>query len=36
MIVVFLASVVITNVFIDWWPDQLLVPALRARRAAWR
>ena len=28
MIVVFLASVVITHAFIDWWPDQLLVPAL--------
>ena len=28
VIVVFLASVVITHAFIDWWPDQLLVPAL--------
>jgi ABC-2 type transport system permease protein len=28
VIAVFLASAVITNVFIDWWPDRLLVPAL--------
>ena len=28
VIVVFLASVVITHAFIDWWPDRLLVPAL--------
>ena len=28
VIVVFLASAVITHVFIDWWPDQVLVPAL--------
>ncbi len=28
VITVFLAAVVITNVFIGWWPDQLLLPAL--------
>jgi len=28
-VLVFLASVVITNLFIDWWPDRLLVPALQ-------
>jgi len=28
VIAVFLASVVITHAFIDWWPDQTLVPAL--------
>jgi Cu-processing system permease protein len=28
VIFVFLASVVITHVFIDWWPDQVIVPAL--------
>jgi Cu-processing system permease protein len=28
VIVVFLAAVVITNAFIGWWPDRLLVPAL--------
>jgi Cu-processing system permease protein len=28
VIAVFLASAVITNAFIDWWPDRLLVPAL--------
>ncbi len=28
VIVVFLAAVVITRVFIDWWPDRLLIPAL--------
>ncbi len=28
VIAVFLASAVITHVFIDWWPDQVLVPAL--------
>jgi len=26
---VFLASVVITHAFIDWWPDRLLVPAFQ-------
>lgn len=26
---VFLASVVITNLFIDWWPDRLLAPMLQ-------
>lgn len=26
---VFLASVVITNLFIDWWPDRLIVPAVQ-------
>ncbi|MDA0180829.1 ABC transporter permease subunit [Solirubrobacter phytolaccae] len=26
---VFLASVVITHLFIDWWPDRLLTPALQ-------
>ncbi|MBE2318146.1 ABC transporter permease [Solirubrobacter sp. CPCC 204708] len=26
---VFLASVVITNLFIDWWPDRLFVPAFQ-------
>ena len=36
VIVVFLASVVITNVFIDWWPDRLLVPALELGARAWR
>ena len=30
VIVVFLASVVITNGFIDWWPDRLLVPGAGA------
>jgi ABC-type transport system involved in multi-copper enzyme maturation permease subunit len=25
---VFLASVVLTNVFVDWWPDRLITPAL--------
>jgi ABC-type transport system involved in multi-copper enzyme maturation permease subunit len=29
VIVVFLAAVVITNIFIGWWPDQLVVPALQ-------
>ncbi len=28
VIVVFLASVVITDVFVEWWPDRLLLPAL--------
>jgi Cu-processing system permease protein len=28
VIAVFLASAVITHVFIDWWPDQVIVPAL--------
>jgi ABC-type transport system involved in multi-copper enzyme maturation permease subunit len=28
VIVVFLASVVITRVFIDWWPDRLAAPAI--------
>jgi Cu-processing system permease protein len=28
VIVVYLASVVITRQFIDWWPDQTIVPAL--------
>jgi ABC-type transport system involved in multi-copper enzyme maturation permease subunit len=28
VVVVFLASAVITHVFIDWWPDRVLVPAL--------
>jgi Cu-processing system permease protein len=28
VIIVFLASVVITHVFVDWWPDQVAVPAL--------
>jgi ABC-type transport system involved in multi-copper enzyme maturation permease subunit len=28
VIAVFLCAVVITDVFIDWWPDQLLLPAL--------
>jgi ABC-2 type transport system permease protein len=28
VIVVFLASAVITHAFVDWWPDQVLVPAL--------
>jgi ABC-type transport system involved in multi-copper enzyme maturation permease subunit len=28
VIAVFLAAVVITGVFIDWWPDRVLVPAL--------
>jgi ABC-type transport system involved in multi-copper enzyme maturation permease subunit len=28
VIVVFLAAVVITDVFVDWWPDQVIVPAL--------
>src|SRR5690349_7934062 len=28
VIVVFLASVVITHQFIDWWPDETVVPAL--------
>jgi ABC-type transport system involved in multi-copper enzyme maturation permease subunit len=28
VMLVFLASVVITGVFVDWWPDQVLVPAL--------
>jgi ABC-2 type transport system permease protein len=28
VILVFLASVVITNVFIGWWPDRLIGPAL--------
>jgi Cu-processing system permease protein len=27
VMLVFLASVVITGVFVDWWPDQVLVPA---------
>ena len=35
VIVVFLAAVVITDVFIDWWPDRLLVPALELARR-WR
>jgi Cu-processing system permease protein len=30
---VFLASVVITNLFIDWWPDRLLMPALQMAAA---
>ncbi len=28
VIVVFLSSVVITDVFVEWWPDRLLLPAL--------
>ena len=28
VILVFLASAVLTDVFIDWWPDRMLVPAL--------
>jgi ABC-type transport system involved in multi-copper enzyme maturation permease subunit len=28
VMLVFLASVVITGVFVDWWPDQVLLPAL--------
>jgi Cu-processing system permease protein len=28
VIAVFLASVVITGAFVDWWPDRVLVPAL--------
>jgi ABC-type transport system involved in multi-copper enzyme maturation permease subunit len=28
VIAVFLASVVITRAFVDWWPDRVLVPAL--------
>jgi Cu-processing system permease protein len=28
VIFVFVAAVVITHVFIDWWPDQIAVPAL--------
>ena len=28
VIVVFLASAVLTNVFVDWWPDRVIVPAL--------
>lgn len=28
VIVVFVAAAVITRVFIDWWPDRLVVPAL--------
>jgi Cu-processing system permease protein len=28
VIVVFLASAVITRVFVDWWPDRVFVPAL--------
>ncbi len=28
VIVVFFAAVVITNVFVEWWPDRLLLPAL--------
>ena len=28
VIVVFLASAVITDVFVDWWPDRMVVPAL--------
>jgi ABC-type transport system involved in multi-copper enzyme maturation permease subunit len=28
VMLVFLASVVITGVFVDWWPDRVLVPAL--------
>ncbi|MEA2625716.1 MAG: type transport system permease protein [Candidatus Binatota bacterium] len=28
VMLVFLASVVITGVFVDWWPDQVLIPAL--------
>jgi Cu-processing system permease protein len=33
VIVVFLASVVITHNFIDWWPDQLIRPALELAAA---
>ena len=28
VIVVFIASAVLTNIFVGWWPDQLIVPAL--------
>jgi Cu-processing system permease protein len=28
VIAVFLASIVVTNAFVDWWPDRVLVPAL--------
>ena len=37
VIVVFLASAVITDVFVGWWPDRVIVPALelgRGRRRA--
>ena len=36
VIVVFLASVVITDAFVDWWPDQVARARARAGRAAWR
>ena len=32
VIVVFLAAVVITGAFGDWWPDRVLVPALELAR----
>jgi len=28
VVVVFVASAVITDVFVDWWPDRIVVPAL--------
>jgi Cu-processing system permease protein len=33
VIVVFLASAVLTEVFVDWWPDRVVVPALELAAA---
>ena len=33
VIVVFLASAVLTDIFVDWWPDRVVVPALELAAA---